>query len=185
MAHSTFDSHKYRKHTYHTSYMDPSSPSIKSSRLRRRRGYMWEDSLAKRLNNTDSWRAFRLGSPSTGLPDVLAVNTSNSEILVMEAKSGAKTSLSVPPNQIRRCLDWCDVLEQYEIRTVVLAFKFIAKKRLSSGVYKSRPMREYYKIWDPAMRPVEVVCTYDGETYILEDGHRQEMAMADYAVPFD
>ncbi len=164
--------------------MGTDTKKARSARLRRRRGYRWEDILVKRLNGTDAWKAFRLGSPSVGLPDVLAVNTANKEMLVMEAKSGAKTSLSVPPKQIQRCLDWCDTFDLYGTRTVVLAFKFLAKKRLSSGAYKSRPMREYYKIWDPVAEPVELVCTYDGRTYALEDGGRRDVKMADYAMPF-
>jgi len=155
----------------------------KSARLRRRRGYRWEDGLVKRLNGAGGWRAFRLGSPSVALPDVLAVNTRSRAILVVEAKSGAKTSLSVPPNQIQRCLDWCDTFDIYDARTVVLAFKFLSKKRLDSGTYKYRIMREYYKVWDPAVEPVECVCTYDGQTYALIDGTRQQMEMDDYSMP--
>ena len=155
----------------------------KSARLRRRRGYRWEDTLVKRLNGAGGWRAFRLGSPSVALPDVLAVNTEDRAMLIMEAKSGAKTSLSVPPNQIQRCLDWRDTFDIYDTRTVVLAFKFLSKKRLDSGAYENRAMREYYKVWDPAVEPVECVCTYDGQTHALINKARRQMEMADYPMP--
>ena len=67
----------------------------KSARMRRQRGYQWEDTIVKRFNSSDNWRAFRLGSPSIALPDVLAVNTEKSTIFTIEAKSGTSTSLPV------------------------------------------------------------------------------------------
>jgi hypothetical protein len=50
----------------------------KAAKTRRQRGYQWEDTIAKRFNCTENWKAFRLGSPSISLPDVLAVNTNKS-----------------------------------------------------------------------------------------------------------
>ena len=41
----------------------------KSAKLRRQRGYHWEDTLVKRFNALENWKAFRLGSPSVALPD--------------------------------------------------------------------------------------------------------------------
>ena len=76
----------------------------KAARTRRQRGYQWEDTIVKRFNSNDKWKAFRLGSPSIALPDVLAVNTDNSTIFTIEAKSGTSTSLPVPADQIERCL---------------------------------------------------------------------------------
>lgn len=168
-----------------TAHMEASNDQkAKSSKLRRRRGYRWEDSLVKRLNDAGGWRAFRLGSPSVALPDVLAVNIENRAMLIMEAKSGAKTSLSVPPNQIQRCLDWRDTFDIYDTRTVVLAFKFLSKKRLSSGAYVSRTIREYYKIWDPTVEPMECICTYDGEIFTIVDGSRRSIELYDYSMPW-
>jgi len=43
------------------------------AKIRRQRGYHWEDTIVKRFNTLDDWKAFRLGSPSVALPDVLAV----------------------------------------------------------------------------------------------------------------
>ena len=46
----------------------------KIAQTRRQRGYNWEDTLVKRFNKMDNWKAFRLGSPSVALPDILCVN---------------------------------------------------------------------------------------------------------------
>ena len=43
----------------------------KINKTRRQRGYTWENTLVKRFNSIKSWKAFRLGSPSVALPDVL------------------------------------------------------------------------------------------------------------------
>ena len=156
----------------------------RSARLRRRRGYQWEDLLAKRFNGVEGWNAFRLGSPSTALPDILAVNNNMRSMFVIEAKSGANTSLSVPPYQIERCQKWCSVFGIYDTRQVVLAFKFLSKKRLGSGKYRSRELREYYKVWDAATKPAELVCLYDGRTYTLKDQMRTDIVLDDCAMPF-
>ena len=60
----------------------------KISRIRRQRGYHWEDTLVKRFNKLDNWKAFRLGSPSVALPDILSLNNEDSIIFTIEAKSG-------------------------------------------------------------------------------------------------
>ena len=106
-----------------------------AARTRRQRGYQWEDTIVKRFNSSDNWSAFRLGSPSTALPDVLAVNTKESTIFTVEAKSGTTSSLPVPKDQIERCLKWINTFDIYEKRRVILAFKFLSKKR--KGAQKS------------------------------------------------
>ncbi|MGI0041005.1 MAG: resolvase, partial [Nitrosopumilaceae archaeon] len=58
----------------------------KVARTRRQRGYNWEDTLVKRFNALDSWKAFRLGSPSVALPDILAVSNMANTIFTIEAK---------------------------------------------------------------------------------------------------
>ncbi len=58
----------------------------KIAQTRRQRGYNWEDTLVKRFNSMDNWKAFRLGSPSVALPDVLCVNNEDSVIFTIEAK---------------------------------------------------------------------------------------------------
>ncbi len=106
----------------------------KIARTRRQRGYNWENTLVKRFNSLSNWRAFRLGSPSVALPDVLVVSNSNSTLFTIEAKSGSGTTLRVPFDQIIRCVNWTDHFEIYKTRKVVLAFKFLSKKK--SGGWK-------------------------------------------------
>ena len=62
------------------------SKNQKIAKTRRQRGYNWEDTLVKRFNSLENWKAFRLGSPSVALPDVLVVNNIVSTIFTIEAK---------------------------------------------------------------------------------------------------
>ena len=55
----------------------------KIAQTRRQRGYNWEDTLVKRFNKMENWKAFRLGSPSVALPDILCVNNENSIIFTI------------------------------------------------------------------------------------------------------
>ena len=81
-----------------------------AAKTRRQRGYQWEDTIVKRFKKAENWKAFRLGSPSVALPDVLAVNTEKSAIFTIEAKSGTSTTLPVPADQIERCLEWLSLI---------------------------------------------------------------------------
>lgn len=155
-----------------------------ASKTRRQRGYHWEDTIVKRFKGTENWRAFRLGSPSIALPDVLAVNTENSVIFAIEAKSGTGTSLPVPADQIERCLDWIKTFDIYENRQVLLAFKFLSKKRLGIGKYENRELREYFKIWDESIGISDCVCTYEGRFFIKTDGSRKEVFLKECKMPF-
>ncbi|PBO85036.1 MAG: resolvase [Thaumarchaeota archaeon] len=156
----------------------------KAARLRRQRGYHWEDTIVKRFNGTTNWRAFRLGSPSIALPDVLAVNTEESTIFTIEAKSGTSTSLPVPYDQIERCLDWINTFGVYKKRKVLLAFKFLSKKRLGIGKYESRELREFFKVWDESLPITDCVCTYDGQFFARVDGSRKELFLEEQNMPF-
>jgi len=156
----------------------------KVQRTRRQRGYFWEDTLVKRFNALEGWKAFRLGSPSVALPDILVVSNQNSSILTIEAKSGTSDRLPVPFDQISRCLRWVDNFSLYKTRNVVLAFKFLSKKRVGLGKYERRELREYYKVWDTSQPVVDCVCTYDGETYALKEGKRAHLFLKDYQMPF-
>ena len=157
----------------------------KVARTRRQRGYNWEDTLVKRFNALSEWKAFRLGSPSVALPDVLAISNSFSTIFTIEAKSGTGTTLQVPFDQIIRCLNWTSNFELYKTRKVVLAFKFLSKKRIGVGKYENRQLREFYKVWDESKRIIDCVCTYDGKTYAIRDGKRQKLVLKDYDMPFE
>ncbi|WP_371816026.1 resolvase [Nitrosopumilus sp. K4] len=156
----------------------------KIARTRRQRGYNWEDTLVKRFNSVSDWRAFRLGSPSIALPDVLAVNTLDSSIFTIEAKSGTSTSLPVPADQIERCKKWTDTFDIYKKRNVILAFKFLSKKRVGQGIYENRELREFYKIWDDALPITDCVCTYDGVIYAKINGKREKIDLKDHPMPF-
>ena len=156
----------------------------KAARMRRQRGYQWEDTIVKRFNSTENWRAFRLGSPSIALPDVLAVNTKESTIFTIEAKSGTSTSLPVPYDQIERCLDWIKTFDVYKKRKVLLAFKFLSKKRLGIGKYESRELREFFKIWDASLPITDCVCTYEGKFFARVDGVRKELFLEECTMPF-
>ena len=156
----------------------------KAARIRRQRGYHWEDTLVKRFNSTGKWKAFRLGSPSIALPDVLAVNTKENTIFTIEAKSGTSTSLAVPADQIERCLEWIKTFDIYKKRNVLLAFKFLSKKRIGIGKYESRELREFYKIWDESQQITDCVCTYEGKFFAKIEGKRKELFLKECLMPF-
>ena len=156
----------------------------KTAQIRRQRGYNWEDTLVKRFNSLESWKAFRLGSPSVALPDVLSVNNLESTIFTIEAKSGTGTTLYVPFDQIERCLNWIDNFQVYQKREVILAFKFLSKKRIGTGKYKKRNLHEFYKVWDKKKKIIDVVCTYDGKTYALKNGKQKKLVLKDFQMPF-
>jgi len=172
----------FKKQHYKTRSQNKKNQKI--ARTRRQRGYSWENTLVKRFNSLSYWKAFRLGSPSVALPDVLVVNNSNSTIFTIEAKSGTGTTLQVPFDQIIRCLNWTNHFEIYKTRKVILAFKFLSKKRVGVGIYENRQLREFYKVWDKSKKIVDCVCTYDGKTYALVDGKRKKLFLKDYEMPF-
>jgi len=156
----------------------------KIAQTRRQRGYNWEDTLVKRFNKMDYWNAFRLGSPSVALPDILCVNNENSKIFTIEAKSGTGTTLTVPFDQITRCLNWTNNFTVYKTRKVILAFKFLSKKRIGTGLYEKRELREFYKVWNKKKNPIDMVCKYDGSTYGLIQGEKMKVDLKDYEMPF-
>ena len=156
----------------------------KAARIRRQRGYQWEDTIVKRFKNSNQWKAFRLGSPSIALPDVLAINTEESTIFTIEAKSGTGTSLLVPADQIERCLEWINTFDIYKKRHVLLAFKFLSKKRIGLGKYESRELREFFKIWDDSMKITDCICNYDGKFFAKINGKRKEVFLSECQMPF-
>ena len=156
----------------------------KIAQTRRQRGYNWENTLVKRFNSIKSWKAFRLGSPSVALPDVLTVNNAESTIFTIEGKSGTGTTLYVPFDQIERCLNWIDNFQVYQKREVILAFKFLSKKRIGTDKYEKRELREFYKVWDKKKKVIDCVCTYDGKTYALKNGKQKKLVLKDFSMPF-
>lgn len=154
------------------------------ARTRRQRGYNWEDTLVKRFNATGGWKAFRLGSPSVGLPDILAVSTNENTIYTLEAKSGTNTTLRVPFDQIERCLKWIHTFELYKKRNMIIAFKFSSKKRIGTGKYEHRELREYFKIWNEKYPVTDFICTYEGDTYAMSEGKRSQLELEEAIMPF-
>lgn len=160
-----------------------------AARTRRQRGYQWEDTLVKRFSASDGWTAFRLGSPSIGLPDILAVNSRSRHLVVIEAKSGSGEALSVPADQLERCMRWVETFSAYKKRHVVLAYKFISKKRTGTATYRPRELREFYKVRGPRSRVAEYVCRYDGSFYSRRGGASDERRVpvrgaSECAMPF-
>ena len=132
-----------------------------------------------------------MGGSSTGLPDIVAVNNDAGILLTIEAKSGTSDILYVPLDQIERCLIVRNMFSIYPERHIVLAFKFMGKKRFrrkNETVYESRRLIEYYKVADIVVRmkalPI-IKCTYDGKTYaIFSNNKTVPLNLPDYSMPF-
>ena len=61
---------------------------------------------------------------------------------------------------------------------------FYLKKRIGKGEYEKRELREYYKIWNNKIKPINIVCKYDGDVYGLIDGKKVKTNLKDYEMPF-
>src|SRR4030095_3643550 len=159
------------------------------NRIRRNRGYSFEHVLVQKLNG-NVWNARRLGGSSANLPDIIAVNNKESIFLSIEAKSGTSDNLYVPSDQIQRCFQIRDMFQVYKTAHVILAFKFMQKKRIREEgrtVYTRRKLQEYYKIADKysRMNPAPIIkCTYDGRTYELRNCQTNRCNLKDYIMPF-
>ena len=145
--------------------------------------------MVQRLNN-GTWHARRLGGSSTGLPDIVAVNNTDGILLTIEAKSGTSDILYVPQDQIERCLLIRNMFGVYSQRHIILAFKFMSKKRFrrkNETVYESRKLLEYYKVADVVgdmhVTPI-IKCTYDGKTYAIHKNKSVALNLPDYSMPF-
>lgn len=157
--------------------------------IRRSRGYSYEHILIQRINN-GVWHARRLGGSSTGLPDIVAVNNTDGILLTIEAKSGTSDILYVPQDQVERCLVVRNMFEIYPERHIILAFKFMSKKRFrrkNETVYESRKLLEYYKVADivseMSVLPI-IKCTYDGRTFAIQNNKIVALNLPDYSMPF-
>lgn len=157
--------------------------------IRRSRGYSYEHTLVKRLND-GLWIARRLGGSSTGLPDIVAVNNKEATLLSIEAKSGTADSLYVRPDQLQRCLMIRDMFGYYKTKHVILAFKFMRKKRFTRKkqvIYEKRRLIEYYKIADK-LHNLEIIpvvkCTYGGKTYVMSNGKFTKKSLPTFVMPF-
>jgi len=162
---------------------------VKLNRIRRNRGYSFEHVLVQKLN-TNAWNARRLGGSSANLPDIIAVNNKDSIFLSIEAKSGTADSLYVQSDQIQRCFQIRDMFQVYKTAHVILAFKFMQKKRIreeGKTIYIHRKLLEYYKIADKysRMKALPIIkCTYDGRTYEIRNSQTIRCNLKDYIMPF-
>ena len=125
--------------------------------IRAQRGYAFEKHVVGALNSR-GWKARRLGSPSIALPDVLAIHNKSNTVCAVECKSGMSASLSVPADQVARCMEIVDDLRAYKNRLTILAFKFAGKKGGRKLLYRSL-------LWD-GRGPEDVRCSYDGTVLI-------------------
>lgn len=161
----------------------------KLNRIRRNRGYSFEHVLVQKLN-TSAWSARRLGGSSANLPDIIAVNNKKSIFLSIEAKSGTADNLYVPPDQIQRCFQIRNMFQVYKTAHVILAFKFMRKKRIreeGKTIYIHRKLQEYYKIADKYSKMNDlplVKCTYEGRTYEIINSETRRCNLKDYVMPF-
>ena len=152
----------------------------KINKTRRQRGYAFETSLVSKFKNIPGWDARRLGSPSTNLPDVFARNDFTKSVVAIEAKSGTTGMLYVPDDQIQRCIGWVNMFAIYNNKSVVLAFKFSQKKRITSVLYTHRPLKIYYKVWPLGMKPCKVSCDYQGNTFTYQNETREPIDLEDF-----
>jgi hypothetical protein len=93
-------------------------------------------------------------------------------------------SLPVPADQIERCLKWINTFDIYKKRKVILAFKFLSKKRIGLRTYESRELREFYKVWDTSIEITNCSCNYEGKTFAQINEERTEVNLEDYCMPF-
>jgi Holliday junction resolvase len=134
----------------------------KTSRTRRERGYAFENGIARLFNSIPSWTARRLGSPSTGLPDVMCINNSRSTMIAVEAKSTRQDMAYVPRDQVERCMEWVGHFQGYDVKKVMLAFKF-------GQVPGKRRLRYFYKAFPAGSAAGAVKCDYDGNLWTRPD----------------
>jgi Holliday junction resolvase len=131
-----------------------------------------------------------LGGSSTGLPDIVAVNNDAGILLTIEAKSGTSDILYVPQDQVERCKMIMNMFRVYPERHIILAFKFMSKKRFrrkKQTVYESRKLVEYYKIADivDSMKVLPIIkCNYEGKTSAILGGKPMALELPDYSMPF-
>ena len=118
------------------------------NKTRRNRGYAFEKYITKAFIKK-GYNAVRLGSPSTGLPDVLAVNENT--VIAIECKSTMnRKRLYVPEDQILRCYQFVTMFPKYNMK-VLLAFKF------GKDIF--------IKQFDPSIPIADTRCTHFGEIY--------------------
>jgi len=153
----------------------------KTNKIRRQRGYAFENWIVKKFNSISGWGAKRLGSPSTALPDVMCVNDYHKTIIAIEAKSTVQNYAYVPQDQIERCRDWVKMFGVYESKYVILAFKFGQTCIVVKGQCVTRKLRYHYKVF-PYNRftPSDVRADYDGNILIKSCDEWMQIKLEDF-----
>ncbi len=146
------------------------------SRIRKSRGQGFERDLVRRYRAA-GWWSYRTGGNSAYLPDVMATNDDLKILVVLEAKAGANDHLYVEWDQIDRDIFLLNGFKCYPNRNLVLAFKFLCKKRKGDD-YERRELREYFKLL-----PEEMWERYRGRT-ISCHYERGCPDLPDYIPPF-
>ena len=149
--------------------------TVHISKIRKSRGQGFERDLVKRYRDI-GWWSYRTGGNSAYLPDVMATNDETGELDVVEAKAGAKDHLYVDWDQIGRDIFLINGFKRYPKRHLILAFKFLSKKR-KGDVYEKRQLREYYKLI-----PEEIWERIKGQTICCQYERGNELP--DYMPPF-
>lgn len=139
--------------------------TAQTARLARRRGYQWERSLADRINQWDGWTAFRLGSPSTKIPDILAVGPD--QVIAIECKTGQGDLLYIPSDQISNCRKVVEPFSHRYETMVVGAFKFL-------GVNGKKTIEHGYRLKN-VMDMEGVRCSRNGTILMQVDGEVHPM----------
>jgi hypothetical protein len=67
---------------------------------------------------------------------------------------------------------------------MIIAFKFSSKKRIGTGKYEHRELREYFKIWNEKYPVTDFICTYEGDTYAMSEGKRSQLELDEAVMPF-
>lgn len=145
--------------------------AIHVSRIRKSRGHGFEREIVKRYKDA-GWWSYRTGGNSAYLPDVMATSDITGELDVVEGKAGCKDHLYVDWDQIRRDIFLINGFKRYPKRRIILAFKFLSKRRKGKG-YEGRPLREYFKVVPENMwtelEGKTISCHYERGCSILPD----------------
>ncbi len=153
----------------------------KINKTRRQRGYAFEKYLVQRFNDKSGWSAKRLGSPSTALPDVMGINDMYKTVIAIEAKSTVANIVYVPQDQIERCRDWINQFGVYDVKKVILAFKFGQTIQKIKDKFVSRKLIYFYKVFPhKTIEPCEVKGDYRGITWRKIDGSWIPIEMEDF-----
>ena len=144
--------------------------------LRRSRGYVFENTIVKILNDSSNWGGVRLGSPSTKLPDVMGINNMYKTVIAIEAKSTVGNLVYVPQDQIERCINWVNQFGVYDVKIVILAFKF-------GQVPRERKLTYFYKIFPhKTIPPCEVKGDSHGTTWRKTDNGWIALVMENFKI---